>query len=42
MRLPLKAITEVREEAEYQRILAEAEKLIPEKIRIELAKEGTL
>ena len=39
---PLASSAELRREPEYRRILSEAEKLIPEKIRIELAKEGTL
>ena len=42
MRVSLASTTELRREPEYRRILSEAEKLIPEKIRIELAKEGTL
>ena len=42
MRVPLASTAELRREPEYRRILSEAEKLIPEKIRIELAKEGTL
>ena len=41
MRLPLKAIAEVREEAEFQRILAEAEKLIPAHVR-QAIREGGL
>ena len=41
MRFPLKALAEVREEEEFQRILAEAEKLLPECVR-QAVQEGGL
>ena len=42
MRIPFESTAGLRGEAEYQRILAEAKKLMPERIRNELFEEGSL
>ena len=42
MRIPFESTAELRGEPEYQRILAEAKKLVPERIRNELFREESL